>query len=228
MAILKLIPNDGTYDQMKPLRWISGCKVLRSYDLSSATDRFPLDFQFIVVENQFGREVARSWVDSGLEANIFQAPDGSKERLIHFTVGQPLGYLSSWPLFTLCHHIVVWLAAESVYPGRKFSKYALLGDDIVIGDKRVADAYFQLITMFGVSISLPKSLVSDSAFFEFAKRFRGPGKGLLFPSSSFLQMTGDSDADWAGDALDRKYITGKKLYCHWRQLYIVEEQEAAA
>ena len=27
--------------------------------------------------------------------------------------GQPLGYYTSWPLFALSHHVVVWVAAES-------------------------------------------------------------------------------------------------------------------
>lgn len=44
-----------------------------------------------------------------------------------------------WPLFALSHHFVVWYCADKVYPGKKFSKYALLGDDIVIGDAAVAE-----------------------------------------------------------------------------------------
>lgn len=74
----------------------------------------------------------------------------------------------------------------------------------------------------------PRTIHLDAAY-RILRYLKGsPFPGLLFPSSSSLQMTGDSDADWAGDALDRKSITGNKLYCHWRLLYIVEEQEAAA
>ncbi|GAB2301977.1 hypothetical protein Dimus_036002 [Dionaea muscipula] len=48
---------------------------------------------------------------------------------------RPLGFLASWPLFALSHHFLVWLAAERVYPGpARFTKYAVLGDDVVIGD----------------------------------------------------------------------------------------------
>nr|KYP33255.1 hypothetical protein KK1_045900 [Cajanus cajan] len=36
-----------------------------------------------------------------------------------------------------------------------------------------------------------------------------PGKGLLFPSSSSLQMTGYSDADWAGQGIH-----------HWKEIKI--------
>ncbi|KAF4346743.1 hypothetical protein F8388_002529, partial [Cannabis sativa] len=48
-------------------------------------------------------------------------------------------YYASWPMFSLSHHMVVWLAAERVYPGSgKFKAYAILGDDVVIADSRVA------------------------------------------------------------------------------------------
>lgn len=62
--------------------------------------------------------------------------------------------------------------AEQVYPGMRFRNYALLGDDIVIGDARVADVYKDVIQRLGVKISLPKSLVSDIGGLEFAKKFR--------------------------------------------------------
>lgn len=56
------------------------------------------------------------------------------------------------------------------YPGERFTRYALLGDDIVIADNRVAHVYTQFLDELGVTISFSKSLVSKIG--EFAKRFR--------------------------------------------------------
>lgn len=53
----------------------------------------------------------------------------------------------------------------------RFRNYALLGDDIVMGDARVADVYKDVIQRLGVNLSLPKSLVSDIGGLEFAKKF---------------------------------------------------------
>jgi hypothetical protein len=63
-----------------------------------------------------------------------------------FRTGQPLGYYGSWALFSLTHHFLVWLAADKANPHRTrpFHRYALLGDDIVIADKAVADEYLRL------------------------------------------------------------------------------------
>lgn len=47
--------------------------------------------------------------------------------------------------------------------------YALLGDDIVIGDKEVAILYLECLRDLGVGVSDLKTHVSDSLF-EFAKR----------------------------------------------------------
>lgn len=72
----------------------------------------------------------------------------------------------------------MWCAAEDVYPGRSFLDYALLGDDIVIGDQKVALRYKQWLADLGVSVSMPKSLVSDIGALEFAKKFRVKGVDL--------------------------------------------------
>lgn len=50
MKILRLIPCDGTFDQVAPLRRLSKLSSLRSFDLSSATDRFPLAVQGVIIE----------------------------------------------------------------------------------------------------------------------------------------------------------------------------------
>lgn len=53
--------------------------------------------------------------------------------------------------------------------------YALLGDDIVIADEKVASAYHYLMTAhFGVEINDFKSLRSDHGVMEFAKRLVSP------------------------------------------------------
>lgn len=68
--------------------------------------------------------------------------------------------------------MIVWYSAEQVYLGRVFRDYALLGDDIVIGDRKVAEAYKHNINELGVSISKAKSLISNIGALEFAKKFR--------------------------------------------------------
>jgi hypothetical protein len=46
----------------------------------------------------------------------------------------------------------------------------LLGDDIVIANKQVADSYLLLMDDLGVDINLSKSLVSVDGALEFAKK----------------------------------------------------------
>lgn len=70
-----------------------------------------------------------------------------KGRSVSFVAGQPLGYHSSW--LSLSHHLLVWYAAEQCYPGERITRYALLGDDIVIADDRVAHVYTQFLDELG-------------------------------------------------------------------------------
>jgi len=62
----------------------------------------------------------------------------------------------------------VWIAALQVNKPA-FTEYALLGDDIVIGDKLVAERYKLIINSLGVEISESKTHVSNDTY-EFAKR----------------------------------------------------------
>lgn len=55
----------------------------------------------------------------------------------------------------------IWWCADKIYPGKRFYKYAILGDDICIADSKVAEVYLSTLKDLGVTISLPKSLVSD-------------------------------------------------------------------
>jgi hypothetical protein len=60
---------------------------------------------------------------------------------------------------------------EKVYPSHRFTKYAVLGDDVLICDRKVADQYTTILNSLKVSISSSKSLISDCGCAEFAKRF---------------------------------------------------------
>lgn len=64
-ALLRSIPQDGTFDQWKPvenhvLPFLGTSKVY-SYDLSSATDRLPLFVQVIVLRNFLGVLPSSLW-----------------------------------------------------------------------------------------------------------------------------------------------------------------------
>ncbi|KAL6959005.1 hypothetical protein U1Q18_050036 [Sarracenia purpurea var. burkii] len=113
MSILSTLKMDGTYDQLAPLSRLKGKRELLSFDLKSATDLLPVDLSGSMLASLFGNEFAQSWCYL-MAMVMFRSPDKVspkvRARVYRFTRGQPLGYYSSWPVFTLTHHMLVWLA----------------------------------------------------------------------------------------------------------------------
>ncbi|KAK8965436.1 hypothetical protein KSP40_PGU001362 [Platanthera guangdongensis] len=63
------------------------------------------------------------------------------------------------------------MAADIVYPGKKFTKYAILGDDFIIADHCVGQISMNLLETIGVQFSPQKYQLSSTGCIEFAKRF---------------------------------------------------------
>ncbi|KAH0706215.1 hypothetical protein KY289_011291 [Solanum tuberosum] len=142
---------------------------------TDATDRWPLSVIYTLIEMIWGSTLASSIVNSSLGLNTFlvSPPMVKKFSEVAFLTEQPLGYYGSWSLFSLSHHYIVWLATLKAYPLRStpFVDYALLGDDILITDKKVANQYNRLLDRLSVTISFAKSIVSENGTIEFAQRF---------------------------------------------------------
>lgn len=145
-----------------------------SFDLSSATDRFPIKYQEFCQSKVISPEYAFHWKETLtrlpflVTGNKFKDEDRGRD--VYYNAGQPMGGYSSWAVFAQCHHILVRACGFMVYKDYEFSKYFILGDDLVIFDERVALLYKRVITqLLGVEISLSKSIISENSF-EFAKR----------------------------------------------------------
>jgi hypothetical protein len=176
-ACLKSLPMDGTFDQLAPLDRLRGSTGwVHSIDLKSATDRWPIFLLMTLFDVLFGKCMTKAVVETALGINLFDVPFiKRKDVKVGFAAGQPLGFKSSWPLFALSHHVILWWAAEQVYPGKRFKRYAILGDDVVIADTLVKDSYIKTINDLGVKISEGKSISSPIGCCEFAKKFRVEG-----------------------------------------------------
>ncbi|CBI19992.3 unnamed protein product, partial [Vitis vinifera] len=101
-GVLKRLPTDGTFDQLKPLDRLVGEQKTYCFDLKFATDSWPLVLLFEIMCYLFDRSFASSVVNSVLAWNIFEIPFVKRKfSHISFMAGQPLGYYTSWPLFAL-------------------------------------------------------------------------------------------------------------------------------
>jgi hypothetical protein len=98
-------------------------------------------------------------------------------------------------MLALTHHVVVHLAMH--YSKTKTSNYAVLGDDIVIGNTAVAESYSDLIKLLGVEISFSKSIISFR-FLEFAKKFMTPAGLDLSPLGPGLIISAIRDRAMLG------------------------------
>jgi len=132
-------------------------------------------------------------------------------KAVRYAVGQPMGAYSSWAMLALVHHALIQFAAFRAGWRVWFPLYAVLGDDVVIGDHLVADHYTRLMAEIGVDIGFHKSVISDNLSCEFAKKYFYKGEEV-----TPLPLVGISSG-WLGATFVPEVIkiserlTGRKL-----------------
>jgi hypothetical protein len=183
---LSEMEEDATFDQDRGIREIqsymrTGGRV-SALDLSSATDRFPLE----VIMDTLNETDAFNKADLDLFGLVSTGPykDSHTGDTIKYAVGQPMGLYPSFGAFAYTHHNVV----KSVNP--KF--YRILGDDIVIDSDSIQDLK-DVYKELGVKLSESKCMYSDHAT-EFAGRIITHDRVYVQPKirsisdNSFLEL----------------------------------------
>jgi hypothetical protein len=142
-----------------------------------------------------GKNLGEAWLRVMTDRTFFVKTTG---QFLRWRVGQPLGLLSSFPSFALWHHDIIQFAhyrcriREGKTRLKFFKDYRLLGDDVVIFNKKVADEYRSLMTIIGVDINEQKSVYGNSrrSQIEFAKRLSLDGKEMSSIKRNILQKKG--------------------------------------
>nr|WAY16627.1 putative RNA-dependent RNA polymerase [Binucleate Rhizoctonia mitovirus 14] len=180
-ALLKLIPNDGTFDQEASIRR-SQTKAINagmafSFDLTAATDRLPAALTASILQTITGKEIGESWLSMMTQRNFwFNSVVAEKLKVpqgpYRYQVGQPMGGLSSWAGLAITHHWIVQLAAHRINDRTLWNTdYEILGDDLVMFDANLAKEYLKIMADLGCEINMNKSINSPTRpVFEFAKR----------------------------------------------------------
>lgn len=147
-SLFKKIPNDCTHNQHKGFLYAQelSLKYNSSYgfDLSAATDRLPVSSQIAILNSLFG--IGTEWGtiltkrDYVISDNKYDIPSGS----VRYSVGQPMGALSSWAMLNLVHHMMIQFIAIRLRKATFqswYDQYVVLGDDLVLFEEDVANVY---------------------------------------------------------------------------------------
>lgn len=184
MSMLSFISSDRTYNQIsynnKPF---NSCT-----DLTQATDTFAMFEMIKAINNKELNKFISIYNEYSSSINISKP----------YANGIPMGIYGSWSLFSLFHHFIVWIAYCESYSYISLDKfvhikdlYLLLGDDIVIFDKKIAIKYQELMKYCGCSFSKAKTYTSSHGY-EFAKTFIYKGMDISpLPISSCFDLMED-------------------------------------
>jgi hypothetical protein len=182
--VLRKIPQDCTFGQDKGPQKIKDCGYYCSVDLSNATDRFPISLIESVLSGILPSTYVIAWKDI-----MVGYPFEYQGQQIKYAVGNPMGFYSSWASFAVAHHYVMYYCCRKLGIDWKTAPYVILGDDVVLGDPRLAELYKSVILSLGVEFSAPKSYTSNH-FFEFAKRIFWKGVEISpFPISGLEEVS---------------------------------------
>jgi len=195
--------NRGAYILQK---WMKEGRELFSFDLSSATDRFPLSYQLDYLKVS-GLDL---WHDPVRDAarGKYYLPKLDQEWT--YSVGQPMGLNFSFPLFHLSHQTLLESLARITT--KSDYCYAVLGDDVLVSDKDLAVLYKRTLEKLGVEISKEKSLegldvqtfagftgVTSSRGLQVFRPFKhGPDFAIQGKELNVLSTFGPKVRKWSG------------------------------
>lgn len=181
---LSKIEQDCTHNQsklLKKLKLTQGSS-FHSVDLTAATDRFPIEFEWLLLRIWFGMEFAQCW-----KHLMVGLPFKFGKQSVNYRTGNPMGAYSSWATFAMCHHFFVWVACKRANRKWKRCPYMMLGDDIVIADDLVAKHYKELLSEWDIPYSSMKTHTSKHGY-EFAKQIILHGKNVSpFPLAALYE-----------------------------------------
>jgi len=186
---LNRIDQDCTFNQTKKFSHLKPDlgSSFHSIDLTTATDRFPIMIQYEFLKVWFGSQYADAW-----KTIMVGYPFTFKGKDIYYNTGNPMGAYSSWGIFAICHHFLVWKACKRAKRNWKRCPYMMLGDDIVIANDTVAYHYKEILKEWDIPISHGKSHVSKYGF-EFAKQIRLHKQNVSpFPLSALFERRSET------------------------------------
>jgi hypothetical protein len=188
--LLRRLPKDATFNQerfdMVLVNRVTNENLYQgSVDLSKATDNLPREWGIAVVESlmtncnlspeekmllqifgdeshliQIEDEARRSWT---LFKHVSSANWIDDTYVDRWKVGQPLGSLPSFALLGITHNLLLEAMACSI--GLLHSPYVILGDDLVVFNRKLRQKYIRELTSRAVPLSLHKSFSGELSEF---------------------------------------------------------------
>lgn len=135
-------------------------KYLKSYDISSWTERFHRDLQKIVMRNLTSPRLAEAWAQLTVHCDWYHVASGLT---IKYGQGQAMGTNGSFDIATLTdHYFIDFIINEAIY--------GKVGDDLWILDPKdkIPDAYRKI--NLPINISKSKGSSAGHSYMEFCSR----------------------------------------------------------
>jgi hypothetical protein len=162
-------------------------KTVYSVDLSNATDYFPFSLQKLVLEQVFGKKNPYVSLFDDVSRSVWHSEIGD----IRWNKGQPLGFNPSFFSFTLTHGLLLQTLSGASSWNHEFF---IVGDDVLITNKKLFDNYCNCLEQLGCPYSPEKSLVSNELA-EFAGKIILPDK--VFPQLKWRDTSDENFLDLA-------------------------------
>jgi hypothetical protein len=189
--------NQARFDNKITQRVTNPNLYVGSVDLSQATDNLPRAWGVEIVRQvllwRLQPVTLSSW-------NLFLEMAGGRwdndGHVSSWPVGQPLGTYPSFPLLGLTHNLLLESLAFTM--GYGHSPYCILGDDLLVFNKKLRKSYIRLMQDAGVPLSLHKSY--EGNLVEFA--------GKVFVRNQIPLYTSDHAALTWNSLFDYQVATG--------------------